>query len=192
MARVAPGAMHRFQRLSRMKDFRVDKGLIDPRGWKVIDADGRAIGHVVDLVVDTDRMSASMLEVEVDLKALDLRDDPRLLVPMTAAARDGDRRQLIIKELTRSRVVSLREGWAEHEVRFWEQAWASSQTPLAAEPPFAASPVARTDVPETTVDDIRMREVRVPVLDERPAVTMEDGTVIRPATDPTRTRRVIE
>jgi hypothetical protein len=199
MARLA-AVNHRFQRMSTMKDFRVDKGFTDPRGWKVIDAEGRAVARVIDLVVDTDRMAASFLDLELDLKALDLpddwrRDDRRLLVPMSLAVRDGERRQLIVRELTRSRVTGLQDAWSEHEVRFWAEAWTGPPA-AAAEPPAVVSPIAKVEVEGTAAEDERTHDVRVPVLYERPFewpdATTEDGTVVRQTEDVTRTRRVIE
>lgn len=185
MAHLVPEVTHRFQRMSRMKDFRVDKALVDPRGWPVVDADGRQVGRVSDLVVDTDRMTSSYLEVELDVKALDLGDAGRVLIPMALANRDGDRRQLIVRDLTRSRIIAMRQAWSDHEVSFWEQMWTPSDTarPMAAEMP-SASPV---------------REVRVPVIDERPLVSSgvssenvtQDGTMVRSA-DAMRSSRVIE
>jgi sporulation protein YlmC with PRC-barrel domain len=164
-----------------MKDFRVDKAFVDPRGWPVLDAEARQVGRVTDLVVDTDRMAASSLEVELDVKALDLSDAGRVLIPMALATRDGDRRQLVVRDLTRSRIVTMRQAWSEHEVRFWDQMWTPGEParPPAAEMP-GVSPV---------------REVRVPVLDEAPAaqseILTEDGTVVR-TVDAPRSARVIE
>lgn len=182
MATLVPEVTHRFQRMSRMKDFRVDKALVDPRGWPIVDADGRRVGRVSDLVVDTDRMISSFLEVELDVKALDLDDAGRVLVPMALANPDGDRRQLVVRELTRSRIVAMRLAWSEHEVRFWDQMWAApdaTSRPMAAEMP-GVSPV---------------REVRVPVIDESPVVASEivtdDGTIVRSA-EAVRSARVIE
>lgn len=123
MARHQQGPMRRFERMSRLKDYTVDKGLADPRGWKVVDSAGHVAGHVTDLIVDTDRMTAAYLEVELDRKTFAVHDDPRILVPMARADRDGSERRLLIPDLTRSRVHALFEARAQHDAHFWERWW---------------------------------------------------------------------
>src|SRR5215216_643188 len=84
--------MERFERLSYLRDFTVARDQIDPRGWKVLNVEGHVVGEVKELIVDTDRMRAAYLNVELDRKAFELRD-PHVLVPMSRARRDGDHRR---------------------------------------------------------------------------------------------------
>lgn len=46
-------ASPRLERLSRLGGYKVDRRQRDPRGWTVVNPDGRRIGEVADLVVDT-------------------------------------------------------------------------------------------------------------------------------------------
>lgn len=120
----------RFERLSRLKGFHVDKHQIDPRGWSIASpVDGRAIGEVKDLFVDTERMAAAYVDVQLDTKLFDLSDDPRLLVPMHRVRRDGDHKRLIIDGLTREHVTELRLAREEHNRLFWDDWWGTEGTP---------------------------------------------------------------
>jgi hypothetical protein len=50
--------MNRFERLSRLSGYTVDKNRADPRGWDIVNPDHRSIGEVKDLIVDTATMKA--------------------------------------------------------------------------------------------------------------------------------------
>jgi len=115
--------VRRFERLAHLGDHTVAKGMIDPRGWKVIDGNGQPVGDVKDLIVDTDRMVAAFIDVELDPKFFSLRGDPRVLVPMHRADRDGTARRLIVPELTRSRVAALVLARDDYQLRFWNDWW---------------------------------------------------------------------
>ena len=74
--------VRRFERMSRLRDYALEKGAVDPRGWKVLDGAGHAVGVVRDIVVDTDRMTAAYVDVELDARTFAIEGDPRILVPM--------------------------------------------------------------------------------------------------------------
>jgi hypothetical protein len=57
------------RRLSELDDYRVVKGAPDPRGWSVTAADGREVGRVRDLLVDTSALRVRYLDVELDAAA---------------------------------------------------------------------------------------------------------------------------
>ena len=86
------------------------------------------VGEVKDLIVDTDRMVAEFVDVELDTKFFALRGDPHILVPMTQTHRDGDARRLIVRELTRSRVGALLLARDERQIAFWREWWGSRDT----------------------------------------------------------------
>jgi hypothetical protein len=113
----------RFERLSRLRDLTVARDQIDPRGWKVLNVEGHTVGEIKDLIVDTDRMTGAYLDVELDRKAFDLHDDPRVLVPMSRAHRDCDHHRLIVEGLTRERVSELRFARDAHMREFWNRWW---------------------------------------------------------------------
>ena len=52
--------------LNELDDYQVGADDADPRGWQVTATDGRGIGRVADLIVDTDSMKVRYLDVEVD------------------------------------------------------------------------------------------------------------------------------
>jgi PRC-barrel domain len=147
--------IRRFERLGHLGDHRVAKGMVDPRGWKVADGNGLVVGEVKDLIVDTDRMVAEFVDVELDTKLFALRGDPHILVPMTQAHRDGDARRLIVRDLTRSRVGALLLARDEKQLAFWRDWWRSRDIldePIEPVPPAympaAADPVRISDIQE--------------------------------------------
>jgi hypothetical protein len=58
--------------LGRLRNYRVAAGDPDVRGWRVLGADGWAIGEVDDILVDTEAMRARYLDVTLD------EDSPRV------------------------------------------------------------------------------------------------------------------
>lgn len=113
----------RFERLSWLRDYVVDKHQVDPRGWHIVNVERRTLGVVKDLIVDTERMTAAYLDVELDRKLFHLRDDARILVPMARVQRDGDHKRLVVDTLTRERVSALHAARAAHEREFWDRWW---------------------------------------------------------------------
>lgn len=82
------------KRLNELDDFMVAGGDPDPRGWDVTGADGREIGHVRDLLVDTTAMKARYLDVEVDGgESGSSTDERHLLVPVDAVAIGREERE---------------------------------------------------------------------------------------------------
>lgn len=52
--------------LSEVSNYRIERGDPDPRGYTVVAADGRDIGEVDDLIIDTDAMKVRYLVVDLD------------------------------------------------------------------------------------------------------------------------------
>jgi PRC-barrel domain len=52
--------------LSRLHNYRISEGDPDVRGWEVLGADGRKIGEVDDLLVDTEALRVRYLNVNLD------------------------------------------------------------------------------------------------------------------------------
>jgi hypothetical protein len=126
MARhIETPTIRRFERLANLGDHKVAKGMVDPRGWKVADGNGHVVGTVKDLIVDTDRMVAEFIDVELDATFFALRGDPHVLVPIVRAEREGDGKRLIVRELTRSRVGALMLAREERQMAFWRDWWRS-------------------------------------------------------------------
>jgi sporulation protein YlmC with PRC-barrel domain len=81
-ASVAPGLL---LHLSDMDGYLIADPYPDVRGWTVVLADGRRVGKVDDLVIDTDTLTAKYLEVKVDRDVIASDDDTWVLVPVGAA-----------------------------------------------------------------------------------------------------------
>jgi hypothetical protein len=115
--------MKQFERLSRLKDFKVDKHQLDPRGWDVVSIDGRSIGEVKDLIVDTATMRGTYLDVELDAKLFSLREDPHILIPVDRAQRHGDKKHLHVPGLDSARVQEICVERERHRYEFWDGYW---------------------------------------------------------------------
>src|ERR671926_10286 len=76
--------------LSEIKNFRVAEGDPDIRGWSVYTSNGREIGVVTDLMVDTTRGEVVMLDI--DLKGT----DRCTLAPIRAAWVDTAHKRVIL------------------------------------------------------------------------------------------------
>jgi hypothetical protein len=147
----------RFERLAYLGSHKVAKGMTDPRGWKVLDGNGSLVGEVKDLIVDTDRMVAEFVDVELDHKFYSIRGDARILVPMAHADRDGVSKRIIVRDLTRSRVAALLLARDERQLAFWRDWWGARD---ALDEPIEPVPPAYTPADESvrdTGDDIRVR-----------------------------------
>jgi hypothetical protein len=115
--------MKRFERLSNLRDYTVDKHQIDPRGWNIVNAEHKSIGEVKDLIVDVETMTGRYLDVELDAKLFALRGDARVLVPVGRAERHGNHKHLFVPGLD---AVRVREMIAERDhayVDAWERIW---------------------------------------------------------------------
>jgi hypothetical protein len=161
----------RLERLSRMDGFTVDRHEPDPRGWTVVNREGQRLGEVKDLIVDTERMTAPYLDVELDTRVFDFRgDDPHVLIPVERARAEVS--HLTVDDINGSWVSELRAARERHWHEFWHRWWHGSE--IAAEPPsdrgVRVSPIRRADHPEElrrAIDEVRPgEEVRIPVVKE--------------------------
>ncbi len=110
----------RLERLSHLRDYDVGRKEPDPRGWTVVNRVGQAVGEVKDLVVDTERMAATYLDVELDPKKFDLRDDdPHVLVPVERAHTDGKR--VVVDDISGHWVGELRAAREQRDRDFWDR-----------------------------------------------------------------------
>lgn len=76
--------------LHELNDYTVAAGDTDPRGWDVVANDGRRIGRVDDLVVDTNAMKARYLDVKVDGSLGPAANAERHVLVPAAAVQIGD------------------------------------------------------------------------------------------------------
>jgi len=151
-----------------MRDLTVARDQFDPRGWKVLNVERHTVGEVKDLIVDMDRMRGAYLVVELDGKAFDFHDEPRVLVPVSRAQRDGDHRRLIVEGLSRERVAELRAAREAHMHEFWDRWWGTDRGTTSDRdwPPQITRTVAHEEL-QRALENVRPGEtVRIPVVHE--------------------------
>lgn len=95
--------------LDQLDDFEVADGDPDVRGWEVIAFDGRKVGEVDHLLVDTGAMKVRYLDVDVDDELLAEREsrDAHVLIPIGHARLDEDGHRVMVDSLASSDVAGL-------------------------------------------------------------------------------------
>jgi hypothetical protein len=157
------GAVRAFERLSQLDGYGVDKRQPDPRGWTVVTVDGHTIGEVKDLLVDTARMKATFLAVEIDLKLFSLHRDPHVWIPLTRVHRETNRRRLVVDWLTRERLEDLLGARDQQMVDFWT-AWWSRDANDVPDVAGAAPPTVTGEELRRAIEQIGPGEqVRIPI-----------------------------
>ena len=106
--RVAP--------LDELDNFEVADGDPDVRGWEVLGADGRKIGEVDDLLVDTAAMKVRYLDVDLDDDLLpEAGTDRHILIPIGCARLDENDNQIFVDTLNASTVGTI-PGYAHQPI----------------------------------------------------------------------------
>lgn len=95
--------------LDDLDDFKVADGDPDVRGWNVMGSDGRKIGEVDNLLIDTAAMKVRYLDVDLDddLIDTDMDDDRHVLIPIGYARLDRDDDNIFVDALESSAVAGL-------------------------------------------------------------------------------------
>jgi len=159
--------MNRFERLSRLSGYTIDRHRADPRGWDVVNPDHRSIGEVKDLIVDTATMNAVYLDVELDAKLFDLGGDPHVLIPFERADREGDHKHLVVSGLDSARVQELCVDRARHYYDFWDAWW--KRAPASAVPswgPTISQQISADDLRRAVENARPGEQVRIPIINE--------------------------
>ena len=84
--------------LGQLDDFKVAEGDPDVRGWQVVASDGRTIGEVDELLVDTNAMKVRYLDVEVE-NGLMAEPDRHVLVPIGYARLDRSADRVMVDNI---------------------------------------------------------------------------------------------
>ena len=97
--------------LDQLDDYQVADGDPDVRGWEVIASDGRKVGEVDQLLVDTAAMKVRYLDVDVDeeLAGHGPADDHHVLIPIGYARLDREGDRVIVDVLASDDVMGLPE-----------------------------------------------------------------------------------
>lgn len=90
--------------LSQLRGYRIASGALDMRGWDVYSADGRRIGDVDEVLVDTGAMQVRYLDVEVE-KVVATGRERHVLIPVDRARRDPRLRRAVVVEGLAARAV---------------------------------------------------------------------------------------
>jgi len=77
-------------------DLKVADNEPDVRGWAVVSSDGRTIGEVDDLIVDTTAMKVRFLEVDPDDDVIDNGSDP-IYIPIASADLDNSDERVVVR-----------------------------------------------------------------------------------------------
>jgi hypothetical protein len=96
---MANNDMDRVVPLGQLDDFKVADGEPDVRGWEVLASDGRKIGEVDELLVDTAAMKVRYLDVDVDDAMMAGGSDRHVLIPIGYARLDEDRDCVMVDAL---------------------------------------------------------------------------------------------
>jgi hypothetical protein len=88
---VPDNDMDRVVPLGQLDDYRVAEGEPDVRGWEVLASDGRKIGEVDELLVDTAAMKVRYLDVDVEDGMVAGGHDRHVLIPIGYARLDEER-----------------------------------------------------------------------------------------------------
>lgn len=104
-----PGPMStvHLKRLDDLDDYKVADGDPDIRGWSVFAADGRRVGEVDSLIVDTQAMQVRYLDLDLDRESLDLTEDRHVLVPISGARLDDDDDGVHLTGLTSEELAAM-------------------------------------------------------------------------------------
>lgn len=98
--------MDRVVPLRQLDDIHVADGEPDIRGWEVMSSDGRKIGDVDELLIDTEAMKVRYLDVEVE-NGMVAQDGGHLLVPIGYARLERDSRRVLVDNLQSNELHSM-------------------------------------------------------------------------------------
>ena len=103
------GDLDRVVPLDELDDFKVAEGDPDVRGWSVMASDGRKIGEVDNLLIDTAAMKVRYLDVDLDddLIDTDMDDDRHVLIPIGYARLDRDDDHIFVDALESTALGAL-------------------------------------------------------------------------------------
>jgi sporulation protein YlmC with PRC-barrel domain len=136
--------MNRIVPLDELDDFKVADGDPDVRGWDVVTADGRRIGEVDNLLIDTGAMKVRYLDIDLDDEALELEGERHVLVPIGYARLDDDDDRVIVDELQASQLRGLPEYTHGPLTRDYETTLRRSLDPGSVGPTGGAPDTGRT------------------------------------------------
>ncbi|GHA73967.1 DUF2382 domain-containing protein [Cognatilysobacter bugurensis] len=103
----APISTANLERLDDLHGYKVADGDPDIRGWSVRTSDGRKVGEVDSLIVDTDANLVRYIDIELDGKALSLKDNRHVLVPLSGARLDDHRDDVLLTGIDGAQLIAM-------------------------------------------------------------------------------------
>lgn len=98
----------RLSSLDAVEALRIAEGDPDPRGWEVVAADGRAVGGVDDLIVDTEALKVRYLACDLAEASPGTEErGRRILIPIGYARLDERERKVIVDALAATEMAQL-------------------------------------------------------------------------------------
>ena len=148
-------------RLDELDNYRVADGNADIRGWDVRTQDGRKVGKVEELIVDTAALKARYMEVKLDRDFAGGDDERWALIPIGTAHLDEKEDEVIVNRVPASGFLTREERSREPLSRDTElslrELYGATSTGLAAD---AALESDEDFYGDTLYDDERMRRRR--------------------------------
>ncbi|MEJ7761072.1 MAG: PRC-barrel domain-containing protein [Gemmatimonadaceae bacterium] len=125
--------------LGELNDFEVADDFPDPRGWDVFASDGRQVGKVNELIVDSAAMQTRYLDIRLGGEIAD-GDERRVLVPVGAAQLDDAKDNVMLGSLTADQLTRLpayngEEITRDYENSIAQQVGTGATTGASATPP---------------------------------------------------------
>src|SRR5688572_16692726 len=115
---------NRIAPLGELDDYKVADGNPDIRGWDVTTQDGRKVGEVDELIVDTEAMKVRYIAVDLDEDVAG--SDRKVLVPIGAAQLDDDDDRVLVIGISAEQFATLPEYRRESFDRGYESTLLSS------------------------------------------------------------------
>jgi len=97
------------KRLGDVHDFTVASDDPDVRGWTVRTRDGQEIGQVTELIVEPEARKVRYLEVALDRRGFNLRDEKHVSIPIESAQLNRDNRTVQVSGLSREAIAVMPE-----------------------------------------------------------------------------------
>jgi sporulation protein YlmC with PRC-barrel domain len=102
-----PDGESRVMPLSDAKDFRIEKGASDLRGWNVFGSDGERIGKVEQMLVDPAALKIRYVDVDLLEDLFLLKDDRHVLIPLEHIDLKDRGEDAWVRRLTAAEVARL-------------------------------------------------------------------------------------
>ena len=106
---MAESGSDRIVPLDKLKGFKIAKRDHDPRKWEVLASDGRSVGKVNDLLIDTRAQKVRYLDVRLKKGLVDSEHTVHVLVPIGNARLHPDDKRVYVEQMDAETFTRLPE-----------------------------------------------------------------------------------